>query len=87
MRKLSVFNLITLDGYFEGLGSDFSWHNVDEEFTEFAIENLNSIGGLLFGRITYELMASYWPTKQSIEDDPVVASKMNSLPKYVVSKT
>jgi len=87
MTKLIVFNLITLDGFFEGLNSDISWHNVDEEFNEFAIENLNLIGGLLFGRITYQLMASYWPTKQSVEDDPVVAAKMNSLPKYVVSKT
>lgn len=87
MTKLIVFNAITLDGFFEGLNSDISWHNVDEEFNEFAIENLNSISGLLFGRITYQLMASYWPTKQSVEDDPLVASKMNSLPKYVVSKT
>ncbi len=87
MTKLIVFNLLTLDGFFEGQNRDISWHNVDEEFNEFAIENLNSIGGLLFGRITYKLMASYWPTKQSVEDDPVVASKMNSLPKYVVSKT
>ncbi|MCL5029414.1 MAG: dihydrofolate reductase family protein [Bacteroidetes bacterium] len=87
MAKLIVFNLITLDGFFEGLNSDISWHNVDEEFNEFAIENLNSIGGLVFGRVTYQLMASYWQTKQGVEDDPVVAAKMNSLPKYVFSKT
>ena len=87
MAKLIVFNLITLDGFFEGLNGDISWHNVDQEFNEFAIENLNSIGGLVFGRVTYQLMASYWSTKQGAEDDPLVAAKMNSLPKYVISKT
>ncbi len=87
MAKLIVFNLITLDGFFEGPNHDLSWHNVDKEFNEFAIENLNSIGGLVFGRVTYQLMASYWSTKQGFEDDPLVAAKMNSLPKYIVSKT
>lgn len=87
MAKLIVFNLITLDGFFEGLNGDISWHNVDEEFNQYAIENLNSIDGLVFGRVTYQLMASYWSTKQWAEDDPRVAAKMSSLPKYVISKT
>ena len=87
MAKLIVFNLATLDGYFEGPNQDLSWHNVDKEFNEFAIENLNSIGGLVFGRVTCELMAGYWQTKQALENDPIVAAKMNSLPKYVISKT
>lgn len=87
MAKLIVFNLITLDGFFEGPNHDISWHNVDDEFNELAIENLNSISGLLFGRVTYQLMASYWTTKQAIENDPLVAAKMNSLPKFVISKT
>ena len=87
MNKLIVFNLITLDGFFEGPNHDISWHNVDKEFNEFTIENLKSIGGLTFGRLTQQLMANYWPTKQGVEDDPLVAAKMNSLPKYVISKT
>ncbi len=87
MAKLIVFNLATLDGFFEGPNHDLSWHNVDKEFNEFAIENLNSICGLVFGRVTYQLMASYWQTKQALENDPIVAAKMNSLPKYVISKT
>jgi dihydrofolate reductase len=60
---------------------------VDEEFNKFAIEQLDSVDTLLFGRVTYEMMASYWPTPNALADDPLVAGKMNSLPKIVFSKT
>ena len=54
MKKLTVFNLVTLDGYFAGQGGDISWHTVDEEFQELAKEASNSGNTLLFGRVTYE---------------------------------
>ena len=87
MRKVFLFNMITLDGFFEGPNQDISWHHVDDEFNEFAIEQLNEIGTLLFGRVTYQGMASYWPTEIAIKDDSIVAGLMNSLPKIVFSKT
>ena len=87
MRKLLVFNLVTLDGYFEGLNRDIIWHNVDAEFNEYAIEMLNSVDTLVFGRVTYELMAGYWPSPDAIKNDPIVAGKMNALPKIVFSRT
>jgi len=87
MRKVIMFNLITLDGYFEGLNKDITWHQVDDEFNEFAIEQLSKSDGLIFGRVTYQLMAAYWPTPMAVENDPIVAGKMNSLPKFVFSKT
>jgi dihydrofolate reductase len=87
MRKLIVFNLVTLDGYFSGQGGDISWHNVDEEFNKYAIEKVNTGNTLLFGRATYELMASFWPTPEAIKNDPIVAERMNSLPKIVFSRT
>jgi len=87
MRKVFLFNMITLDGFFEGPNQDISWHHVDDEFNEFAIEQLNEIGTLLFGRVTYQGMASYWPTEFAIKDDSIVAGLMNSLPKIVFSKT
>jgi dihydrofolate reductase len=87
MRKLCIFNLVSLDGYFEGTNREIDWHNVDDEFNEFAIGQLNSTDLLLFGRVTYELMASYWPTETAIKNDPIVAGKMNSLTKIVFSKT
>jgi len=87
MRKVFVFNLVSLDGYFEGPNRDISWHNVDAEFNEYAVDMLNSVDTLLFGRVTYELMASYWPTPDVIKSDPIVAERMNNLPKIVFSRT
>lgn len=87
MSKLFSFNMITLDGYFEGAKWDLSWHNVDAEFNEFAIAQLNEIGTLLFGRVTYEGMAGYWSSPDAAKDDPIVAGLMNKIPKAVFSKT
>lgn len=87
MRKLTVFNLVTVDGYFSGLDGDISWHKVDEEFQELAEQASNSGNTLLFGRVTYELMAGYWPTQEAIKNDPVVAAGMNKAEKVVFSRT
>jgi dihydrofolate reductase len=87
MGKLVLFNMMSLDGFFEGPSGEIDWHNVDSEFNEFAIEQLNSAAALVFGRKTYELMASYWPDNDIVNDDPVVAGLMNNIPKFVFSKT
>ena len=88
MRKLIVFNSVTLDGYFVDMKGDMSWaHNRDPEFNAFVEGNARGGGELLFGRITYELMASYWPTPLAIKNDPVVAEGMNNLPKVAFSRT
>lgn len=86
-RKVILFNMVTLDGYMAGPGGNIDWHNVDEEFNQFAIAQLDEVGALLFGRVTYELMAGYWPTPAAIADDFEVANKMNELPKVVFSRT
>lgn len=77
----------TLNGFFEGPNRELDWHHVDDEFNEFAVDQLDSTDTLLFGRVTYEMMASFWPTPAAIENDPIVAGKMNSLRKVVFSKT
>jgi dihydrofolate reductase len=87
MRKIIVFNMVSVDGFFAGDDGDISWHNTDEEFNEFAIEQLEEAGGIIFGRVTYDMMASYWPTPGPVKDDPIVANKMNSLPKIVFSRS
>ncbi len=87
MRKLYLFNMISVDGLFEGQNKwELDWHKVDAEFQEFAIKQLNSTDILLFGRTTYEGMASYWSSPDAIKDDPIIAKKMNSIPKIVFSK-
>lgn len=87
MRKIISFNMVTLDGFFEGPNREIDWHNVDGEFNEFAIQQTGAFEVLLFGRVTYQMMASYWPTPQAIKNDPIVAGIMNRLPKIVFSKT
>lgn len=85
MAKIILFNMISIDGLFEGAEKDISWHNVDTEFNNFAIDQLNEASALIFGRKTYEMMASYWPSSAALEDDPVVSGLMNSIPKVVFS--
>jgi dihydrofolate reductase len=90
MRKLIVFNHVSLDGYFVDMNGDMSWAKADHqdvEWNSFVAENASGGGALVFGRITYELMASFWPTPFAIESMPVVAAGMNSMPKVVFSRT
>lgn len=87
MRDVIIFEAITLDGFFEGPNSDISWHRVDDEFNHFSWEQIKGCDTIMFGRKTYELMASYWPTAESAKDDPVTAEMMNSWSKIVFSRT
>ena len=88
MRKLVVFNMVSLDGFFVDGQGDMSWaHKNDAEWNAFVNENASGNGVLVFGRITYELMASYWPTPMALQNSPVVAKGMNDMPKIVFSRT
>ena len=87
MRKLFSFMVAPLDGYPEGPNGEFDWPNVDDEFNEYAVSQLNDVGALLFGRTTYQGMTSYWPTGAARSDDPLVADLMNRIPKVVFSKS
>jgi dihydrofolate reductase len=89
MRKLAVFNQVTLDGYFAGIDGDISWahEGQDADWNAFVAANAKPGGVLLFGRITYQLMAEYWPTPDAIRDFPAVAEGMNRAEKVVFSRT
>ncbi len=90
MPRLAVFNQVSLDGYFVDANSDMSWaHNTrpDEEWTAYVDANASGDSVLVFGRITYELMASYWPTPIAAQNSPLVAKKMNAAQKVVFSRT
>ena len=84
MARLIMWNLMTLDGMIEGPNRDISWHEDvwGEELERLSTEQLNAAGGLVFGRVTYDLMANYWP-KATGE----IADFMNASPKYVFSRT
>jgi dihydrofolate reductase len=80
-----MWNLLTLDGFFEGPKSwdlDFHQYVWGEELKRLSLEQLRSANALLFGRVTYEGMAKYWQVAKG-ED----ADFMNSLPKVVFSRT
>jgi dihydrofolate reductase len=85
MRNLVMWNLITLDGLFEGQKSwDIDWHRSvwGEELEQISIDQLRSADLLLFGRVTYQGMARYWPSATG-----EVADLMNNISKIVFSRT
>jgi len=85
MAKLIMWNIITLDGYFEGSKKwDLPFHELvwGEELEKLSIEQLESASYLVFGRVTYEGMASHWKKEKGR-----IADLMNSIPKLVFSKT
>jgi dihydrofolate reductase len=85
MSRLIQWNLLSLDGYFEGAKSwDVEWFHgfFSKDLEQFSIEQLRRADALVFGRVTYEGMAAYWQTANG-ED----ADFMNSLPKVVFSRT
>lgn len=87
MAKLSVFNFITLNGFYKGPGENIGWHSHGEEEAAYSLEGLRSESILLFGRVTYEMMASFWPTPEAMKNMPAVAEGMNRAEKIVFSRT
>ncbi|HEX5026551.1 MAG TPA: dihydrofolate reductase family protein [Agriterribacter sp.] len=87
MRKLTVFNFTTLNGYFKGLHDDISWHMHGSEQNQYSVEMLQSGNTLLFGRITYEMMAGYWSSANAVKNNPQVSEGMNKAGKIVFSRT
>jgi len=72
MRKLIMWNIITLDGYFEGnQKGDLTFHNVvwGQELEKLSFEQLHSADYLVFGRVTYEGMAAYWNNTTLISEN------------------
>ncbi len=84
MSKVNMFNNISVDGYCHRrqqrrwaaahAGGD------DPEFAQFTAGNAKGGGALVFGRVTYEMMASFWPTPQAKQMMPEVAERMNRHP-------
>ena len=90
MRKLRVFESISIDGYFVDARGDMSWAHAgreDAEFADWVGGNASSGGELLFGRKTYQMMESFWPTPVAAQQMPQVAKGMNAARKYVASRT
>jgi dihydrofolate reductase len=91
MRRMSVFNHVTLDGFFAGPHGEIDWFKEirkDDEWDTYTHEQSRSSGStLIFGHTTYEMMKSYWSTPDAIKSDPDMAKVVNNSPKIVFSKT
>jgi len=85
MRKIILFQNVSLDGYFEGVNHDLSWSVHDYEAFETRDRNAPA-GTLLFGHRTYDLMKEYWPTDEAKQMAPDLSKYMNETLKVVVSR-
>lgn len=91
MRKIIVMMSVSLDGFMEGPGRELDWHMVDDELHGHFNEQLSAMGAFLDGRVSYELMAGFWPTADT---DPSSTAPMvefariwRDMPKIVYSRT
>ena len=91
MRKIVLWMSVSVDGFFEGPNRELDWHLVDDELHSHFNEQLAAMGAFLDGRVTYELMAGFWPTADS---DPSSTGPMvefariwRDMPKIVYSRT
>ena len=85
MGQLIMWNIVSLDGCFEGTTPwSLGWfqHRLNDAFFSFVTEQLRTADALVFGRATYEGMAAHWSTATG-----EVADLMNTLPKTVFSRT
>jgi dihydrofolate reductase len=82
MRGLIMWNMVTLDGMFEGPNRDISWFVFNDELEKYILETQAEADTLLFGRVTYQLMADYWPKAEGS-----IAEFMNRVAKVVFSRT
>ena len=88
MAKVIVWNLVTLDGYFEGKEKwDLSFHNDawGEELDALSKEFGGRAQCLVFGRVTHDGMKAYWSSATT--EDGEVTRYMNALPKLVASRS
>jgi len=87
MRKIIVFENVTLDGFMAGPNGEIDWAIRDDEVTQNSKEGQDLIDMFLFGRVTYDMMASFWPTPAGKSANPVFAEVLNNTPKVVFSTT
>ena len=91
MRKIILIMSVSLDGFFETVDRDISWHLVDDELLRHLNGQFRTMGAFMFGRVTHELMAGYWP---AADQDPDISPELaefariwREMPKFVFSRT
>ena len=91
MRKVVWFFSVSLDGFIAGPNGELDWQIIDAEIHQHFNDVLRGMGGFLDGRVTYELMAGYWPTADqdpaSTPQEAEFAGIWRDMPKIVYSRT
>jgi dihydrofolate reductase len=90
LTRVTAFVHLTLDGCFAGPRGEIDWFKAiksDTEYEAYTHDQSESGNTLIFGRTTYEIMKSYWPTPAAIASDPRMAQVVNTNPKIVFSTT
>lgn len=91
MRKLVLFMHTSLDGFVAGPNGELDWANMDEEIFDYAEQRTNEADTALYGRVTYEMMAGYWPTAAdqpgATRHDISHSRWYNQVAKVVLSRT
>ena len=91
MRNLTFFMHTSLDGFVAGLNGEMNWINVDNEMFDFVATMTDKANTALYGRVTYEMMQSYWPTAgehpNASKHDREHSAWYNKVSKIVLSKT
>lgn len=91
MRKIVLFMHVSLDGFVAGPNGEMDWIIVDEEMFDYAARRTAAADTALYGRITYEMMQSYWPTAGdqpgATKHDIEHSRWYNTVTKVVVSRT
>jgi len=90
MRKITVFDHVSLDGFFCGPNGEMDFFKFilkDDEYATFTHGNAKGGGVLMFGHTTYDIMKAYWPTDMAKKVDPLMAEVMHMSKKIVVSAT
>ena len=91
MRKIISFMHISLDGFVAGPNGELDWVEVDEEIFNYVGKRISQGDTALYGRVTFEMMESYWPTaadKPTATRHDIEHSKWyRNVHKVVLSKT
>lgn len=82
MRRVIVSEMVSVDGLIAGEKGDFDWFVQDEELNTYAMELLESVDTIIYGRTTYEMMAGFWPYATG-----EFATRTNRLQKIVFSNS
>jgi dihydrofolate reductase len=90
MRKIIYWVHASVDGFIDGPNGEFDWPSMGEELSAYSDALDQRVDTLLFGRPVWQMMVGFWPTAESISDDPHTARFApfwRATPKIVCSRT